>query len=105
MICSLVRTRSDFKKAFRLFDADDSGSITIKELGRVMRQLHMNPSEQELHDMISEVDADGAAPASTQYIAIPFPLSLVRSALCRKRHHGLHRVPRLDVEEDVFGRH
>ena len=60
MICSLVRTRSAFKKAFRLFDADDSGSITIKELGRVMRQLHMNPSEQELHDMISEVDADGA---------------------------------------------
>ena len=60
MICSPVRTRSDFKKAFRLFDADDSGSITIKELGRVMRQLHMNPSEQELHDMISEVDADGA---------------------------------------------
>ena len=24
-----------------------------------MRQLNMSPSEQDLHDMISEVDADG----------------------------------------------
>ena len=49
----------DFQKAFALFDRDGNGSITSKELGHVMRQLNMSPSEQDLHDMISEVDADG----------------------------------------------
>lgn len=48
-----------FQKAFALFDRDGNGSITSKELGHVMRQLNMSPSEQDLHDMISEVDADG----------------------------------------------
>lgn len=39
-----------------LFDAQ--GTITTKELGTVMRSLGQNPTEAELKDMISEVDAD-----------------------------------------------
>jgi calmodulin len=54
----------EFQAAFALFDQDGNGSITVKELGRVMRQLGMSPSDQELHDMIDEVDADGKS--STQ---------------------------------------
>ena len=50
---------SEYQAAFSLFDQDGSGSITIKEMGRVMRQLGMATSESELHDMINEVDADG----------------------------------------------
>lgn len=34
------------------------GCITTKELGTIMRSLGQNPSEAELRDMISEVDAD-----------------------------------------------
>lgn len=33
--------------------------ITTKELGTVLGQLGMNPSEAELHDMIDAVDSDG----------------------------------------------
>ncbi|CAJ0648032.1 7239_t:CDS:10 [Entrophospora sp. SA101] len=50
---------AEFKEAFSLFDKDNDGSITTKELGTVMRSLGQNPTESELQDMINEVDADG----------------------------------------------
>jgi len=49
---------TEFKEAFSLFDRDGDGRITSKELGTVMRSLGQNPTEAELQDMISEVDAD-----------------------------------------------
>ncbi|CAI0465710.1 unnamed protein product [Linum tenue] len=49
----------DFKEAFCLFDKDGDGCITIEELATVIRSLDQNPTEEELHDMITEVDADG----------------------------------------------
>ncbi|KAL3634483.1 Calmodulin-3 [Castilleja foliolosa] len=48
-----------FQEAFSLFDKDGDGCITIEELGRVIRSLDQNPSEEELQDMINEVDSDG----------------------------------------------
>lgn len=36
-----------------------SGCITIEELATVIRSLGQTPTEEELHDMIEEVDADG----------------------------------------------
>ena len=50
---------SEFREAFALFDKDGDGTITTVELGTVMRSLGQNPTEQELHDMINEVDEDG----------------------------------------------
>ncbi|KAL4239135.1 hypothetical protein ACF0H5_003837 [Mactra antiquata] len=51
---------SEFKEAFALFDKDGDGTITTKELGTVMRSLGCNPTESELSDMITVVDADGS---------------------------------------------
>lgn len=36
-----------------------AGCITVEELATVIRSLDQNPTEEELQDMISEVDADG----------------------------------------------
>lgn len=48
----------EFKAAFSLFDKDGDGTITTQELGTEMKSLGQNPTEQELHDMIGEVDDD-----------------------------------------------
>jgi calmodulin len=50
---------SEFKEAFSLFDMDGDGTITTKELGKVLRSLGQNPSEADLQDMLNEVDTDG----------------------------------------------
>lgn len=44
------------KEAFSLFDADHDGEITVYELGRVMRNHGLNPTDEELEDMIRNVD-------------------------------------------------
>ncbi|XP_012262941.1 neo-calmodulin-like isoform X5 [Athalia rosae] len=50
---------AEFKEAFMLFDKDEDGTITMVELGVVMRSLGQRPSETELRDMVNEVDQDG----------------------------------------------
>jgi len=54
---------TEFKEAFALFDGDNDGSITSRELCTVMRSLGENPTALEVDAMIKQVDgtfdADG----------------------------------------------
>jgi len=45
-----------YKEAFSIFDKNNSGFISAKELGQVMRSLKMHPTEHELADMIHEIN-------------------------------------------------
>lgn len=50
----------EFRAAFDIFvTGTEDGTITTKELGKVMRMLGQSPTENDLREMIEEVDVDG----------------------------------------------
>lgn len=50
--------RNMFQDEFNMYDKDNDGYITIKELGTVLRSLGEDPSDDELEKMVEEIDAN-----------------------------------------------
>merc|ERR1712115_677463 len=49
----------ELENAFKLFDRDEQGGISVASLRRVARELDLAPSEDDLRAMIDEFDSDG----------------------------------------------
>lgn len=52
-------TREEIMKIFRLFDDEQAGVITFKNLKRISLEIGENISDEELRDMLNEADRDG----------------------------------------------
>ncbi|PIA15017.1 calmodulin [Coemansia reversa NRRL 1564] len=54
-----VTTDAELREAFKVFDTDGDGTISIDELGQVMKSLGEELTPNELHAMFAEADKDG----------------------------------------------
>ena len=49
---------AEYKEAFQIFDKHGEGTISSKELGTIMRSLGLNPSDEDLKEIIDCFDND-----------------------------------------------
>lgn len=62
LVAQKIATRDpvdELRKAFRLFDADETGRISFANLKRVAKELGEPLTDEELREMIDEADRDG----------------------------------------------
>jgi Ca2+-binding EF-hand superfamily protein len=76
-------SREEILKAFRLFDDDETGKISLKNLRRVAKEIGENMTDEELQEMIDEADRDDDGEINEEECVAVFSfLSFQKFSLC-----------------------
>jgi len=51
---------SDYRRMFNQFDKDGSGSLSLPEVGRMLAKLGKDITQEELKELFSTIDTNGA---------------------------------------------
>ena len=60
-------TDEELRRAFQVFDRDNSGTISTDELRDVLKSIGENLTEAELDEMMRQVDVDGNGTIDCKY--------------------------------------
>ena len=80
----------DTDSASLIQDRDGDGEITASELGGIMRQLGLDPSDAELQDMVNDVDTDKSG--TIDFEGLP-PLSYAPQSVLPPLEYSLPKHP------------
>ena len=78
-----VDMEAEMKAAFRVFDRDGSGTISLDELRNVMKSFGEILTDDELDAMIKEVDKDGDGSIDCVYPQPCLRRKFADSCVCR----------------------
>merc|ERR1712110_1240077 len=96
----------EINKAFKLFDDDNTGRVTFKNLKRVAKELGERLTDEELQEMIDEADRDGDGEVGNDEFqrimkktwmipSISVTFMALAPRVCQLQHHPLQRrLPR-----------
>ena len=59
---------SELREIFALFDKNSDGLVHTQELGTILRALNLNPTEQEILDLMKKIDQANAGQFSLQQL-------------------------------------
>ena len=59
LCCYLLFHATEISDAFKMFDKNGDGQISVEELGEAMKQAGQEMTNDELKDMIKAVDRNG----------------------------------------------
>ena len=51
---------NEYKGAFKFFDGDESGQISVEELGNAMSKLGYNLTQEQVSIILNKVDTDNS---------------------------------------------
>jgi centrin-1 len=78
-------SKEDIAKVFNLFDSENKGAITLRDLKRVAKELGETMTEAELLEMIERADSDADGNISHEDF---FNIVSGREAACGGRTRG-----------------